>query len=847
MTRLSHAHASPVPQARNGLRGRFLLAAALALSAAPAFADTPASVPVVPMKSLDVYPKALTIRGADDAPQLIVTGTRENGRHTDLSGFAGYTVSDPKIVRVAKDGRVYPLANGKAEIAIEFGGMKLTVPVSVESMDMPLPLNFANHVVPVFTKLGCNSGGCHGKIAGQNGFRLSLLGFEPDFDYMTLLKEARGRRVFPAAPEQSLLLTKATGTAAHGGGKKTDVGSEEYKILRRWVASGLPYGSPKDPTVTKITVVPEQRVIDRNSRQQLAVYAHYSDGLVEDVTRRTQFESNEADVAQVDGNGLVNTLGITGQAAVMVRYQGYVTVFRAVVPNPGAAPKFDFAEKTVVDKHTAKKWRELGISPSELCTDEQFIRRVSLDLTGTLPTPKEFRDFVADKDPAKREKLVDRLLETPEYAYFFANKWADVLRVKRRNQAERAYGTFAFHTWIREAVATDKPYDEFVKEIICAIGDESKSPTTVWYKEVRTPENFVDDVSQVFLGQRMACANCHHHPYEKWSQDDYWGLAAFFGRVGTKAVPVPGRGNNNQQNQKQVLFVKSTGSVTNKRTGAVAPMKPLDADAIQAADGDPREAFADWMTSPKNPFFARTVANRYWAHFFGRGIVDPLDDMRVTNPPSNPELLEALAANLIDNKFSLKALVRTICKSRTYQLSSNPNDTNATDKQSFARYYPRRLQAEVLFDAVCRVTDSPTNFPGLPTDRHAPSRAIMLPDESFASYFLDVTGRPQRISACECERVNEASLAMSLHLLNSQEIQDKLARAGARADSIAKDTRPDKEKIEELFLWAAGKKPTDKQMELALEHIAKHEKTKKTAYENILWALINSKAFLFNQ
>ncbi|HUR52832.1 MAG TPA: DUF1549 and DUF1553 domain-containing protein, partial [Gemmataceae bacterium] len=747
---------------------RLVLAFAFALAAAPAFADAPASAPVVPVKSIDVYPKALKLRGSDDAPQLIVTGTRTDGRMVDLSGYAGYVVSDPKVVRVAKDGRVYPLANGKADVTIEFGGMKLTVPVTAESMDVALPINFANHVVPVFTKLGCNSGGCHGKIAGQNGFRLSLLGFEPELDYTTLLKEARGRRVFPAAPDQSLLLMKASGTAAHGGGKKTDVGSEEYKILRRWIASGMPYGSPSDPTVNKLTVVPDQRVIDRNNRQQLAVYAHYSDGSVEDVTRRTQFESNETDVAQVDGNGLVSTLGITGQAAVMIRYQGYVTVFRAVVPNPGTAPKFDFGEKTVVDKHAAKKWRELGIAPSELCTDEQFIRRVSLDITGTLPTPKEFRDFVADKDPAKRDKLVDRLLETPEYAYFFANKWADVLRVKRRNQADRAYGTFAFHTWIREAVATDKPYDEFVKDIICAIGDETKSPTTVWYKEVRTPEAFVDDVSLVFLGQRMACANCHHHPYEKWSQDDYWGLAAFFGRVGTKAVPVPGRGGQNNQNQKQVLFVKSTGSVTNKRTGAAAPMKPLDGEAIPAVDGDPREAFADWMTNPKNPFFAKTVANRYWAHFFGRGIVDPLDDMRVTNPPSNPELLDALAANLIENKYSLKALIKTICKSRTYQLSSTPNDHNATDKQSFARYYPRRLQAEVLFDAVCKVTDSPTNFPGLPTDRHAPSRAIMLPDESFASYFLDVTGRPQRISACECERVNEASLAMSLHLLNSQ-------------------------------------------------------------------------------
>ncbi|MDB5310647.1 MAG: hypothetical protein JWO38_4849 [Gemmataceae bacterium] len=801
-----------------------------------------------PITGITPYPAQLKLRGTDDAPQLLITGKRADGRDVDLTAAATYTVSDSKVARVASDGRVYPIANGTAEITAAVSGMAVKVPVTAESMDAPLPINFANHVVPVFTKLGCNSGGCHGKIQGQNGFRLSLIGFEPQFDYDNLLKEARGRRVFPANPDASLLLTKASGQTAHGGGKKMDPASEEYKIVRRWIASGLPYGSPTDPVVTRIAVVPESRVIDRQARQQLAVYAHYSDGRVEDVTRRAHFESNDTDVATVGETGLLNTLSVTGQAGVMVRYQGYVTVFRAVVPRPGTAPQFDFPEKTIVDRFTAKKWKELGIAPSDLCTDEQFVRRVYLDVTGTLPDPVVIRAFAADKDPAKRDKLVDKLVDSPEYAYYFANKWADVLRVKRRNQPTRAYGTFAFHTWIREAVAADKPYDEFVREIVCAVGDEAKSPPAFWYREVQTPENFVDDVSQVFLGQRLACANCHHHPYEKWSQDDYWGLAAFFGRVGKKNVPVAGQQNNNGQNGKQVLFVKSTGAVTNKRTGKTADMKPLDADPmVSAADEDPRQRFADWLTGPRNPFFAKAVANRYWAHFFGKGIVDPLDDMRVTNPPSNPELLDALAATLVENKYSLRSLVKTICKSRTYQLSSAPNEFNVSDKQSYARYYPKRLQAEVLFDAVGKLTDSPTTFPGLPADKFAPSRAIMLPDESFTSYFLDVTGRPQRISACECERVNEASLAMSLHLLNSNEVQDKLARVGGRAEVLAKDPRPDAEKVEDLFLLATGKKPTKDQLELALAHIAKNEKAKKLAYENFIWALLNSKGFLFNQ
>jgi hypothetical protein len=821
-----------------------LLVALLAL----AWVGTAAIAADPPVTTVSAFPAALKLRGTDNAPQLLLTGKRADGREIDLTGSAAYAVSDPKVIRVAADGRVYPLANGTAEITATVGGMTVKVPVTCERMEAPIPINFANNVVPVFTKLGCNSGGCHGKIQGQNGFRLSLLGFDPQADYENLMKEARGRRVFPAAPDQSLLLTKATGQIAHGGGKRMEVGGEEYKIVHRWIASGMPYGSLSDPIVTRVTVVPEHRVLDRQGRQQLAVYAHYSDGSVEDVTRRAQYESNDTEIGTVSESGLVNTLGITGQAAVMVRYQGNMTVFRGVVPRPGGSIQFQFAPQTVVDQHAAAKWRELNIAPSEASSDEQFIRRVYLDVTGTTPTPTEIRAFLADKDPARRDKLVDRLVETPEYSYFFANKWADVLRVKRRNQPGRASGTFAFHTWIRESIAADKPYDEFVREIICAVGDEAKSPPAFWYREVQTPENFVDDVSQVFLGQRLACAQCHHHPYEKWSQDDYWGMAAFYARIGKKPVVVPGQLNQGNQNQRQLLFVRSSGTVNNKRTGQVAPMKPLDTQPMDVpGDEDPRQKLADWMTSPKNPFFARAVANRYWAHFFGRGIVDPLDDMRVTNPPSNPELLDALAQNLIDNKYSLKALVKTICKSRTYQLSSTPNEFNASDKQSFARYYPKRLQAEVLLDAVCRLTDSPTQFAGLPGDRYAPNRAIMLPDESFNSYFLDVSGRPQRISACECERVNEASLAMSLHLLNSQEVQDKIARPGGRADQLAKDPRPDAEKVEELFLWAIGKKPTEAQMKVALDHVAKNEKNKKQAYENITWALLNSKAFLFNQ
>jgi hypothetical protein len=802
------------------------------------------------IKGLQVYPSKVDLDGGDDAAQLIVTATLNDGRLQDLSGEVQYSVADGKIAQVLPNGRVIPLSNGASQITIKFGDKSVSLPVATTHVGENLPINFGNQIVPIFSKLGCNSGGCHGKASGQNGFKLSLLGFDPEMDFMTLVKEGRGRRMMPSSPDNSLFLMKGVGAVPHGGGKKMEKDSDEYKLIRRWIASGMPYGNETDPVVTKISVYPEHRIMTRQNKQQFAVYAHYSSGKIEDITRRAQYESNDQEIAVVEGSGLVRTLSLSGEAAIMARFQGFVATFRATVPLGVKTPEWQFTNQSVVDQFTSKKWKELGLVPSDLCSDEIFIRRVYLDITGTLPTPQQVTAFVADKDAKKRDKLVDTLVDSPEYSFYFANKWADILRVKRGrdgNAKSRAEGTFAFHAWIREAIQADKPYDEFVRDILTATGSEGSNPPTVWYKDLQQPEQFVDDTAQVFLGLRIACANCHHHPYEKWSQDDYWGLAAFFGRIGKKQFPVPG---SNQQDNRQVVYNKANGGVTNKRTNKPAPVKPLDGEPMElSSDEDPRAKLVDWMVDTKNPYFARALANRYWAHFFGRGIVDPLDDMRVTNPPSNPELLDALAKSLTDSKYSLKSLVKTICKSRTYQLSAIPNDFNKHDKQTYARYYPKRMAAEVLFDAVCQVTDSPTAFSGLPQDKFAPKRAIMLPDESFSSYFLDVFGRPQRISACECERVSEANLAQALHLLNSDEVQNKLSRSGGRADALtnAKDTRPDTEKVTELFIWAFARKPSEEDMKVSLAHINKHAANKKVAYENILWALINTKEFVFNQ
>jgi hypothetical protein len=826
--------------------GRSLLADDLYKTAPVAM---PSANPPAPsdVRSIGVYPSKVTLRGGDDARQLIVTATMAGSRVQDLTGAVKYEAGDPKIVRITAGGRVIPLADGKTEIKAVYGKKTAKVPVLVTALDADLAINFANQVVPIFTKLGCNSGGCHGKASGQNGFKLSLLGFEPQVDYDALVKESRGRRLFPAAPDYSLLLRKATGSMAHGGGKRMEVGSDEYRLIRRWIAAGNPLGSASDPVVTKISVYPEHRILDRNSKQQFAAYAHYSDGSVEDITRRAQYESNDTEIAVVEPAGLVRTLALSGEAAIMARYQGQVAVFRATVPLGAKTPAYSFPAQTLVDDFTHKKWQQLGLVPSEACSDAQFIRRASLDIIGTLPTPTEVKAFEADRDSGKRAKLVDALLERPEYAYYCATKWADILHVKRHGQPAKAQGTFAFHDWIHDAIAQDMPYDEFARSILTAVGDDTSCPPTVWYKEVQSPELFVDNTAQVFLGLRLACAQCHHHPYEKWSQDDYWGIAAYYGRVGRKSTPIVG-GFQNQPAQHLVIYTSSSGAVANKRTGQPAAVKPLDGEPVSIESGaDPRERLADWLCAGDNPFFARAVANRYWAHFFGRGLVDPLDDMRVTNPPSNPELLDALAKDLAVHKFSLKHLVRTICKSRTYQLSAVPNDFNKHDKQTYARYYPKRVSAEVLFDAICQVTNTSAAFGGLPQDKYAPRRAIMLPDESFTSYFLDVFGRPQRISACECERVSEANLAQALHLLNSDEIQGKLSQGGGRAELMAKDPRPEAEKVEELFQWALARNPTPLQLTTAVAHVNQNAKNKKSAYENILWALLNTKEFAFNR
>ncbi|PAW85780.1 MAG: S-layer protein [Pedosphaera sp. Tous-C6FEB] len=839
----------------------FALAATLTIaSAAPAPTKTAAAKPAVDKAvSLELFTqpadqaaKPLVLSGADARVQLLATARHASGAESDYSSKVTYTLKPLKVVEVDKSGYLTPIGDGVVTISAKSPeGLTATASVSVENFKIVPTINFANSIVPIFTKAGCNGGGCHGKSGGQNGFRLSLLGFEPQEDYEYLVKEARGRRLSTAAPDTSLFLLKGAGVVPHGGGTRLDVGSYDYNLIKRWIAQGMPYGDPKDAVVTRIEVFPKERTMQPQAEQQLKVIARYSDGRSEDVTRGALFEANDKDMATAEPTGLVKFASQPGDVGVMVRYQSKVAVFRATVPLGAPVQHLPIA-KNFIDESVFKKLKRIGLPPSEIADDATFIRRLTLDLAGRLPNADETTAFLADKSATKRDALIDRLLASGDYADYFANFWGALLRNQRSSVNGRTEpymrGTFAFHSWIRDSLASNKPYDQFAREVLAASGDIGQNPPVAWYRQVKTAQNQLEDTAQLFLGLRLQCAQCHHHPYEKWSQADYYSFGAFFSQVSRKPGSQPG---------EELVFAKrGAPSMANKKNNQ--PLKPAGLGETPLdipADEDARHALADWLSKKDNTFFAHSLVNRYWKHFFNRGLVEPEDDMRETNPPVNPELLDALAKSFIESGFDLKKLVRNIVTSSTYQLSAIPNSHNAGDKQNFSRYYPKRLSAEVLFDAINTVTKSEANWANLP----AGTRAVQLPDNSYnsSSYFLQVFGRPDSASACACERSQDASLAQSLHLLNSKDIQAKLTAEKGRAALLAADEkRTDEAKVNELYLWAFSRQAESSEATTAKEHIEKKvtkatdadtkKKAKREAYEDIVWALVSSKEFLFN-
>ena len=709
------------------------------------------------------------------------------------------------------------------------------------------PVSFVNDVIPVLTKAGCNSGACHAKAGqGQNGFQLSLLGFEPQEDYEHLVKESHGRRVFAASPDQSLLLMKAVNRVAHGGGQRLAEGSEPYRLLRTWLQQGMIFDRDTAPKLVSLDVQPPRKTIKVKGEQQLKVTARYSDGRTRDVTQIALYEANDRAMADASETGRVKIYDIPGNVAVMVRYQGLAAVCNVSIPL-GAPVKNLPPSKNFIDELVFANLKLIGVPPSPVCDDATFIRRVSLDIAGRLPTVAEAEAFLASSEPTKRDKLVDALLTSPDYADYFANKWTALLKNKR-DGVNDITANFAFHSWVRDSLLANKPYDQLVRQLLAATGTIEGNPPVAWYKRVKQPTEQLEDVAQLFLGVRMQCAQCHHHPFERWSQHDYYSMSAFFSQIGRKPTATAG---------EDVIFHKrGVAQAENKKTKL--PVKPagLGEPTLDIPpDEDPRLRLADWMGNKNNPFFAKSLVNRYWKHFFKRGLIEPEDDIRETNPASNPELLDALAKHFVESGFDLKAVVRVITQSSTYQLSATPNQHNGVDRQNYSHFYPRRMQAEVLLDSIDQFTGAKTDFADLP----AGTRAIALPDNSYnrGSAFLKVFGRPEGASVCECERASSASLAQSLHLMNASDVKGKLSTSGGRAERLAKADKPEPAKIRELYLAAFAREPQSHEQAVAEEYLARPredtagkpvppEQAKRLAYEDLLWALINTKEFLYN-
>lgn len=700
-------------------------------------------------------------------------------------------------------------------------------------------VDFERDVQPILTRYGCNAGACHGKASGQNGFKLSLLGFDPEFDFAALTREARGRRIFLPHPERSLFLQKPTGETPHGGGNRIEKGSKPYHVLLDWIRQGMNREVPNTPDLVKVSVAPEEIILGYEAALPLKVTAHYSDGSTRDVTELAAYQSNESGIAAVDDRGNISTTNIVGEAAVMARYMGEIAVCMVAVPQPGEVPDpfyKDLPRQNFIDGHIWDKLQRLRITPSKPAPDHKFLRRAFLDIIGRLPTLEESEKFLNDTAPNKRERLVDYLLERPEYAAHWANKWVDLLRPNPYRVGIKA--TLNYDAWIRDQFRRNRPWDEFVRDLITAQGSTFKNGAVTLFRDRRSPDELTTITSQLFLGVRLDCAKCHHHPFERWGQNDFYSFAAYFAKIGRKgrgvSPPISG--------SEEMVYVSTKGDVKHPLTGETLAPKPLFGKAPDIPDGsDPRRSLAAWMTSDENPYFAQVMANRIWADLMGRGLVEPVDDLRATNPPSNPALLKDLADDFRKQNYDLKKLIRRVATSYAYGLSSLPTERNITDTRNYSRYYRQRLRAEVLLDAVVDITEVPESFDAMPPN----SSAKQIWTHRVSSLFLDAFGRPDPNQDPPCERTTDTSIVQALHLMNSERLSRKITSDKGRVAKLAASDKPPAEIIEELYLRIYSRRPTTEEHELCLKLFDKPDADRRLVIEDLTWALLNTPEFVF--
>ncbi|MDG3006161.1 DUF1549 domain-containing protein [Paludisphaera mucosa] len=804
-----------------------------------------------------VLPAEVSLSTPESRQRLIVQETERGEFGRQVVDGIEWSSSAPGIAAVAA-GLVTPVADGRATITAKVGDRTATVAVTVAGLGRSFDWSFRSHVEPILAKQGCNSGACHGALAGKGGFRLSLQGYDPDADFFNIVKQDRGRRVEFGDPGRSLLLAKPSGAIAHKGGVRFATDSPEYRILSQWIAAGAPRPAAADARVDSLEVAPERSLQRVGQGQQILVRARYTDGRSEDVTRWVKWSSADESVCRVDENGKAQVVG-PGEGSVVAWFASRLAIARVTVPygDPAAAPATVVdgrKPRNFIDEQIDKQLARLNLPASPGCDDSEFLRRATVDAIGRIPSVDEARAFLADPSEARRDALIDRLLATPDFVDYWTYKWSDLLMLngtRLRPQALRAY-----YQWVRKQVADGVPWDRFVREIVTATGESVENGATNFYALSQSPEDMTENVSQAFLGLSIGCAKCHNHPLEKWTNDQYYGMASLFSRVRAKGWGGEGR----QGDGLRTLYVAESGELVQPRTGKPQPPTPLDGASLSFDDpADRRASLAKWLTAPENPYFARSIANRIWANFMGVGLVEKVDDMRASNPASNEALMSAAAAFVIEKKFDLKALMKVVLQSNAYQRSSRPLPGNNADHRFYSRYYPRRMMAEVLHDAIVQVTEVPTlfDFIGFPgNDREKTdfyplgTRAIQLYDAAVENYFLQAFGRNARRIVCECERSDEPTMVQVLHLSNGSTLNEKLRAPGNRLHKLLKLRRAGMSAaaiVDELYLACLSRYPTAAERDHLLALLPPPgDASEEEVVEDVFWGLMSSREFLFN-
>jgi hypothetical protein len=780
--------------------------------------------------ALKVFPSEVSLTTVRDAQTILVQAEYANGITRDVTDQVTWKLDSDNVV--AQEGnRLVPKADGSAKLVATFQSLTAEVPITVSQATADPPISFKLDVMPVFMRAGCNTGSCHGAARGKDSFRLSLFGFDPDGDYYRITREQPERRIDLSIPAECLLMEKATGQVPHSGGSPTTKGDQYSQTLLRWIESGAPSDAGEVPTVEKVELYPPAALLDGAGKtQQLTVRAKYSDGTDRDVTSLAVFLSSNDNAAAVSKEGKV-TAANRGEAFIMARYEKHtVGVPFIVLPKELDFQWQETPANNYIDELVYEKLRKLRIQPSELCTDAEFIRRASLDVCGVLPTSTETQEFIADADPAKREKLVDKLLTRKEFVELWVMKWSELLQM--RSSIYVSYkATLLYYNWLQEQIASNVPINEMVRKLLGAQGGTFSNPATNYYQMEQDRLKTAENVAQVFMGMRIQCAQCHNHPFDRWTMDDYYSFAAFFAQIGRKAGADP---------RETIVFNAGGGEQNHLVGGRAMPPKFLGGATPDCTGRDRRQVLAEWLASAENPFFAKNLSNIVWAHFFGRGIVHEVDDVRVSNPPVNAALLDALAMHFTEYNYDFKRLVRDICTSRTYQLSTRMNDTNSFDERNFSHATLRRIRAEVLLDVITQVTATKDKFAGLPLG----ARAVQIADGNTGSYFLTTFGRATRETVCSCEVKMEPNLGQALHLINGENAHQKI-KDGAVVKILLDEGRTPQQVVNELYLRCLCRPPTEAEAKAIDEQLA-GAADPRAAVEDVFWALLNSEEFLFN-